>query len=96
MSHGLKRIEFVGLTTADLVRQCKAFISRYELMVATPTFGTFRVTNTWPVPSWAPKGSQWAAGRAPPPILLSPSGDEVAVKWVAGTAQKPRPILLGE
>lgn len=83
------RIVFEGLTVADLVRQCKAFIGESE-PVQRQTFGTASVMNTWPVPSWAPKGSKWFATSAPP-TLHGPDGSIVPVRWSSGTAQKPPP-----
>lgn len=70
----------------ELVRKCRAFIGQSATTIAQPYGST--AANTWPVPSWAPKGSRWVP-RLTNPMLLGPDGHEVAINWVAGTAQKP-------
>ena len=85
----MHRIVFEAETVEDLVRQCKAFIGANGPSAPSVKFGTASAINTWPVPSWAPSGSRWIV-KTNPPLLIGPAGEDVAVRWVAGTAQRPR------
>lgn len=84
-----QRITFEGETLDELMRKCRAFIGMNSSIV--PIVGTGQVANTWPIPSWAPKGSKWIV-KTTPPLLIGPDANEVQISWVAGTAQKPRTV----
>jgi hypothetical protein len=83
------RVVFEADTLDELVRKCKAFIGQNSpASTAVALYGA-TTTNTWPIPSWAPKGSKWTP-RQTLPMLVGPDGKEIAISWVAGTPQKPK------
>ena len=84
------KVVFEADTMDDLVRKCQAFIGQHRTtpVVAAQVYGASSA-NTWPVPTWSPKGSRWVP-RQTLPMLVAPDGKEVAVTWVAGTPQKPK------
>jgi hypothetical protein len=85
------RVVFEADSLDELVRKCESFIVKNRPPVLAAAVSSYGATaaNTWPVPSWAPKGSKWVPRNAAP-MLLGPDGREIGVNWVAGTAQKPR------
>lgn len=82
----LHRISFEAASINELVRQCKAYVAAHTPRPIGLVSAAAR--SAWLVPSWAPKGSRWLA-KTDPPTLIGPDAQEIEVRWVAGTPQRP-------